>query len=53
MIYQAEKVFAAKKTYDKAVKAFGTPTLPRTYESAVEIQRDKRMIDIAIEDCIA
>ncbi len=51
MIYQAQKVFEAKKAYDKTVKAFGTPKLPKTYESAVEVQRDKRLIKVAIEEC--
>ena len=51
MIIDAKAGFAAKKTYDKAVKDFGTPKLPKTYESAVEIQRDKRLIKVAIEDC--
>jgi len=53
MIIQADAVFTAKKTYDQARKDFGTKKLPKTYESAVEIQRDKRMIGIAIEAALA
>lgn len=49
MIIQAEAVFAAKKTFDQARKDFGTKKLPKTYESAVEIQRDRRLIKVAIE----
>lgn len=51
MIIHATTVFQAKKTYDKAVRDFGTAKLPKTYESAVEIQRDKRLIQVAIEEC--
>ncbi len=51
MIIDAKAVFVAKKTYDKAVKDFGTPKLPKTYEGAVEVQRDKRLTKVAIEEC--
>jgi len=50
MIIDAKAVFAAKKVYDKAKADFGTPKLPKTYESAVEIQRDRKLIKVAIDD---
>lgn len=53
MIIHAEEVFKAKKTYDAAVKEWGGKKFHKTYENAVEIQRDKRLINVAIEECRA
>jgi len=51
VIIQALAVFDAKKNYDKSLKDFGTKKMPKTYESAVEIQRNKKLIAVAIQEC--
>lgn len=51
MILDAKDVFIAKRTYDISKKVFLIPGLPRTHEEAIEVEKEKRLIKVAIEKC--
>jgi len=51
MIINAKDVFIAKKSYDQSKKDFGGKTMPKTYDSALIIQNNKRAITHAVKEC--